>query len=352
MAEPIRFGLVGCGRIGASSDAAVAKWPIAEWWLPYSHAAAIRSAKGAVLVAVCDALPEAAEAARQLHDVPAAYCDVGEMLKHERLDALAIATRTPMRMDVIRAALAAGIRGIYCEKPLSQTLEEADEVARMAPHFVYGTKRRFMPAYADVLARIQAGELGAISNVAIRFGRGPLLWTHPHTIDLASLFAGDERPEYVQADLELDLASVEGTVVDSDPVLRMAHIKYASGISAVITAAPGHDVEIAGSGGTIAIRSGGTAIHTRTPRDSDDAWLLSETMEEAPRGSGTVLGIESLVRTLAFGERAQYTVSHAVQNQEILFAMVESHLRGGARVDLPLARRGLRITGRSGELFA
>lgn len=358
MTAAIRFGLIGCGRIGAKSEEAIRAWPVADQWLPYTHASAIMATPGAELACICDINAKAAEQAALHHGVGALYTDFREMLAHERLDAVAIATRTSERPVVIELALAHGVRGFYCEKPLSNTLEDTDALARALANagavFVYGTKRRFMPAYQGVCERVK--ELGGLATVAVQYVRGPLFWTQPHGVDMASFFANDASIEYVQADLDLDPADVHGIVIDADPALRFAHIRYTNGVSAFLVPASGQDVTLSGPWGMAQLQADGYRTRWRHFRDdgSDAGWLLDEITEPSRSvpASGTQRSIAALVRALTDGIDPGYSIAHAVRNQEVLFAMVESHLAGSARVQFPLVRRGLRITGRTGQQLA
>jgi predicted dehydrogenase len=331
MSEPLRFGLVGCGRIGATADERVKSWPMAGVWLPYSHAGAVVATPGAALVAVCDVDGTAARAAAALHGAPAAYTDAAEMLTRERLDVLCIATRTRERGPLIESALAHGVRALYCEKPLSNTLEDADRLAAAVREkgvcFVYGTKRRYMPVYHRVRERVRAGEIGELVSIVVKSGVAPLLWNHPHSVDIATFFAGDAPAESVQADLDLGESQIEGDTLDGDPPIRMAQIRFSGGVGATIVAADSGDVELHGRAGSLCVRADGAEVRVRRPASGVDlGWLLDESAERV--------------------------AEDAVRNQEILFAMAESELGGGRRVALPLPRRGLRITGRSGHLYA
>lgn len=355
----IRFGLVGCGRIGATADQAVQKWAVADHWLPYSHAAAIVAARGSALAAVCDVDPAAVATAQHDYDVPAGYVDYAEMFKTEQLDAVAIATRTSQRPGIIHAALNSGVKAIYCEKPLSNTLEIADDIARAANDagavFLYGTKRRFMPSFEGVRRRIDDGEIGEVVSIAIRLGFGSLFWTYPHAVDLALFFAQDARVISVQADLDFDEASVRGLEIDADPRIRSALIKFDNGVVAAILPGGGMDTEIVGRDGVVRIEGDGNAIRWRRRRNdsSDLGWLLDESVDcRAEASSGTQRSIEAIVDAISNGRNPRYTVDEAVRNHEVLFGMVESHLGGGYPVTVPLARRGLVITGRTGTLYA
>lgn len=332
---------------------------MAPWWLPLSHASAIVATKDAELTALCDVNEAAASAAMRRYQLASYYLDYRQMLEREQLQAVAIATRTPERKAIIEACVANNIRAIYCEKPLCNSLEESDELARLIEaqgiHFIYGTRRRYMSAYRQVRERVRAGEIGELTTIVVRFGLSPLLWGHPHSVDIASFFARDADVEYVQADLELDASLVSGSVIDGDPLIRMGYVKFTNGIVAHIVASDSNDVELAGTQGTVCIRSDGVASHwrNRLPDGSDKGWLLSERVVPASRtGTGTINSIEALVRAVKEGKNPGYDIRLAVRNQEVLFGFVYSHLEGGAKVPFPLERRKMRITGRGGSHFA
>ena len=59
--------------------------------------------------------------------------------------------------------------------------------------------------------------------------------------------------------------------------------------------------------------------------------------------SGTLRGMEDIVQALDCDGDTQGNLQLACRSQEMIFAMVESSRRGGARVDLPLENRALSI---------
>jgi hypothetical protein len=91
-------------------------------------------------------------------------------------------------------------------------------------------------------------------------------------------------------------------------------------------------------------------LHASRP---DNGWLLDEHNESVPIGrSGTVRGIERLVSLLRSDASAPGDeLSAALAGHEIMFAFVESHFQGGTKVQVPLRRRGIEITGRVGDKF-
>jgi predicted dehydrogenase len=358
VSAPLRFGLVGCGRIGANADDRAATWPeeLRAQWLPYAHASAIVATPGASLVATCDVSEDAAESTRARFGAERAYTDVREMLTSERLDGLAIATRTAERPGIVNAAVEHGVRGVYCEKPLATTLEEGDAMARLVRDrgvaFAYGTRRRWMTGYGRARELLRSGAIGELRTIVVHFGQGGLLWNHPHSVDLATFFAEDAPVTFVQAELDLPDGAVgaEGRVIDCDPVLRMGHLGFASGRRAVILPGDGQDVVLLGDKGNLTVAADGVRIDRRgyAKSGTDIGWLLDEERSPAPAGpSGAAASLAALV--LAMNGGPALATEPAFAGHEVLFGFVESHLAGGARLPLPLARRGLRVTGRTGD---
>lgn len=359
--KPIRFGLIGCGRIGATADDTAARWVVGRWWLPLAHASAIAAVDDATLCAVCDVSESAARTTAERYGVPAYYTDYREMLARENLEAVAIATRTGERKSIIEACVSAGVRGLFCEKPLCLTLEDADELTALmrdrSVAFVYGTRRRFMPIYRRVKAEIDRGRIGEVRSVTLRFGLNALLWVHPHTVDLASYFASDATPEWVQADLVLDPAMVKPREIDADPLIRCASIRFVNGITAHIGTADSFDVEIAGSAGMVTVLSDGAAVEWRTRREAHDGLidpghlLAREREENTDSVSGTVASVRALIAEMRSPNGHGYEPELVARNLEVLFGMVYSHLEDGRRIHWPIARQGTKVTGRIGNLF-
>lgn len=146
----VRFGLLGCGRIGQV------------------HARSLRGLDGVRVVAVADALPEAA---RTL----AATCgaevrDVDAILAAADIDAVIIGSPTDAHFDQILAAARHG-KAIFCEKPVDMSVDNIriciDAVEAAKVPFMTGFNRRFDPNFATLRARVRAGDIGAVELVII-----------------------------------------------------------------------------------------------------------------------------------------------------------------------------------------
>jgi myo-inositol 2-dehydrogenase/D-chiro-inositol 1-dehydrogenase len=149
--QPLRFGLIGTGRIGQV------------------HAASIAASPDTVLTRVADPFVEGARA------VAAAYGGTAtdtadELFSAGDIDALLVASPTPTHVDLIAAAVDAGIP-VLCEKPIDLDIARVDALrARVAASGVpvaLGFNRRFDPAFAEVRARVAAGEIGPLEQLSI-----------------------------------------------------------------------------------------------------------------------------------------------------------------------------------------
>jgi scyllo-inositol 2-dehydrogenase (NAD+) len=356
----VKFAVIGCGHMGAFAEDRAADWEVAPIYLPLSHSAAIYAVPEAELVAVCDVRLEAAERAAERYAPARAYHDVEQMLTKERPEVVTIATRTRGRTTLIRRCIAAGVRGLFVEKPLSNSLEEADEVASEARahkiSFIYGTQRRHAHVYQKAREMVFSGEYGELKNITLNLGTSALFWGQPHAVDLALFFSGDVALEYVQAELDLDPTSVVGRTVDLDPLVRFAHLRFKNGLSAFIVPGDSYDVHLVLSRGQITVRNNGLQIEERRPsKNSNYSDALFSSTFYGGWGkfpSPTLVCMSSLAKAVLEGIYLGSGLDLAVTNQEVLFGMLGSHLSDGARIKLPVVREGWIMNARTGNYFA
>jgi inositol 2-dehydrogenase len=118
---------------------------------------------GARLVAVADADLKRAERAASELEMKQYYSTVEALVERPDIQAIVIATPAKFHGAAIRVCAQAG-KDIFCEKPFTLTLEEADEmleVTREARVRVQvGHVRRYDPPNVRAKQRIEAGEIG------------------------------------------------------------------------------------------------------------------------------------------------------------------------------------------------
>lgn len=146
MKEVINCSVLGLGRLG------------------YWHAENLASKiKGAKLVSVIDPLEGRAEQVARELGVQKWSQNPNDAFEDGSVDAVIIVTPTSTHAEMIKLAAKNG-KHVFTEKPLTQTLREADEViGAVREHNItcqVGFMRRFDPAYAEAKKRIEAGDIG------------------------------------------------------------------------------------------------------------------------------------------------------------------------------------------------
>ncbi len=140
------------------------------------------------------------------------YLTLADMLEHEPLDIVVLTSRHPYdHLEQIRIAAEAGCH-IYCEKPLSVTLREADEIVEIAERkqirICAAHPSRYNLPFLTMKRMVEAGEIGQPVTI---HGRGKndhrgggedLIVLGTHILDLQTFFFG--APEYVYADVTAD----------------------------------------------------------------------------------------------------------------------------------------------------
>lgn len=153
----MRFGLIGYGAWGRH------------------HAAAIRAAPGAELVAVACAGEATAAAARAELTVPV-HRDYRELLARADVDAVDVVVPNHLHAEIGVAALDHG-KDVLLEKPMAVTPAECDRLIAAARRsgrvLSIGHELRLSAQWGGIKALIDAGELGEPRHVAVTLFRFP-----------------------------------------------------------------------------------------------------------------------------------------------------------------------------------
>ena len=129
------------------------------------------------------------------------YSDYRLMLREVRPDVVAICPRhVDQHSDMILAAVNAGARGIYVEKPFVQTLKQLDEVVKACHKsgvkLAVAHRNRYHPVLQTIDGLVRDGKIGRLLEIRGRGkgdGRGGAedLWVlGSHVLNLMSYFGG------------------------------------------------------------------------------------------------------------------------------------------------------------------
>lgn len=348
-----RAGLVGCGRIGTLWETNPPT--------PVTHAGALAVLPQTELVAGASRGAEHLHAFGKQWGIDALYLDYREMFAREQLDLVCIATHPGLHWPIVEAAVAAGVKGILCEKPLALSLTDADAIvaACRAAGCVLSVNhsRRWDPAHRQAKAMVDSGAIGEL--VAL-YGfcqgvkpfpawtadeEGPLIHDAVHLFDLFRLFAGDPL-------------SVVGTAVRRKQPFRVeddshAIFAFADGLSGVamvneLTRYNRFGIEVQGTEGVILLSGDGNhwwrsvdrTDRINEPNPQIEWWQLEpESFPAVPATSSILEAVRELVHCMETGAIPSSPGEDGVASLEMVMAVYESQRQGNRPVPFPLVDR-------------
>ncbi|MFA6243183.1 MAG: Gfo/Idh/MocA family oxidoreductase [Candidatus Hydrogenedentales bacterium] len=140
------------------------------------HALGYAGNPDARIYAVCDALPERAEARRKEWGAEKAYTDVRDLLADGNVHAVEVLTPYDTHEPIVVAAARAG-KHIACQKPMTTSLASADRMiaAAKAGGVVYKVTEVYVTYPPLVLAKklIDDGAIGELAGMRIKYVASP-----------------------------------------------------------------------------------------------------------------------------------------------------------------------------------
>jgi predicted dehydrogenase len=186
----------------------------------------------AQVVAICDADRERLERTTRRYPGVQPFTCFDEMLGHEGLDAVAIATPVSTHFPLARAALEAG-KHVFVEKPLAARSADAVELIRLASArelvLMPGHTFLYSPPVVAIRELIDSGELGELYfistsrvNLGLHQADVSVAWDlGPHDFSILSYWLG-ETPSRVSA-------LTRGFVMPTIPDVAFIDLEFPSG---------------------------------------------------------------------------------------------------------------------------
>jgi len=336
-----RVGLIGCGRKGTQ------------------HARAWHLNPKAEVVAGADNDPENLELFRQRFGVPV-YGDYREMLTKEDINIAAPILPVSANYDVVMGCTEFDLLGILAEKPITDSLEHADEMVAACRatyiKFGCGDLDRNLPDYWKAKEIIDSGEIGEV--VAIDNYAGASNEWDIQGLSLARLFAGD--------------AEVAWTIgwTTGDP-----HSDHDQGLAGIVRFANGielfrhtkknakNGIEVFCTKGSFYTDYAYLKLWKLNDPDARPHWangmeeikgLFKDESQHADSGTRGVEGwrwagnrniasVQSMIDAIENDREPSGSGENSQKCLEIAIGLRESHRRGMTPVQLPLEDRTLKI---------
>ncbi len=335
MAEQVGFGVIGLGVWGET------------------HLMAYTSEPCAKLVGVCDINEQLARQRAERYGAEFWTTDWRELIARDDIAAVSVVTPDFLHREIAVAAAEAG-KHVLLEKPMATSIEDAEAIAQAAEKngitLMVDFHNRWNPAFVQVKAAIDAGELGELQMASLRLNdtiwvptemlswaaRSTVAWfLGPHAVDLVRWLFQDEvtrvyavsrsrilkargidTPDYFQYILELR----GGAVV---------HIENCWIMAESMPTIFDFKVEIIGSEGTIFCDLSTHRMvqkYTAQGGEYPDV-VVRYDVHGRPAGFG-VESIRHFARAIALGEPLPVNIRDGVENTKVLVAVHESARKG------------------------
>ena len=354
--KKLKTAIIGLGRMGAEPSDRLGNMP--PGWKPVSHAETIITTDNLELSALCDIDEKRVHRFSSLYTGVLGFTNYEVLIDEVKPEIISIATRTDVKEDIIYYALNHGVKGIYVEKPLANSINRCKEILRAAHEkqvlVSYGTQRRGMAVFRQVKEMIHSGILGEIQSIQFEYGSGLLLWSMPHVTDLMVFLSGTNRFTELSALCTFSAPFDEDKLfLDCDPFVESAFVRMENGINAVITPGIGPNVRIHLKKGTIAVCGDGLYIETTTEVEYKDIRSHSVREYSGEAKSGTQVLFQNLADCVLDPDADfLFPAEDIIGGMELLVGIVESGLRKGKLIAYDDIRPDLVVTGRYGNFLA
>lgn len=344
--EAYKACIIGCGRIGCAFDDDPRRGYVS------THAGAYVRTPGVELAALCDVDREKQDRYGEKFGVPGRYTELTPMLEAERPDILSVCTWSDSHLEIVQEAVKYGVRAIFCEKPIADSLDAADEMIRICAEndviLQINHQRRFDPFHQRIASFVHGGELGRLQQITCYYTAG-VSNTGTHLFDLLHLFGGE-------------IAWVQGRISSSfapnpaDPNID-AWIAFANGAMAAIQACDVRDFSIfeicmLGSKGRMRVTQSGFDAVFEEARESHrfagykELYPTPSPVQPDGKREFMLFAVSHLLECLRERRIPASSGKDGRAALEVICALQESVANGGSVMHLPLATTHVKINSR------
>lgn len=338
-----RAAIIGCGRIAGDFDddpMMVKNYGIS------THAGAYTDNPRTDLAAAADISPEKLEKFGKRWGVQKLYADYKELLAKEKVDILSICTWNTTHLAILEEAARRNVKAVFCEKPISISLEQADRMVNIARDhgmaLFINHRRRWDDLYNKLRDYIHQGSLGAIQQVSCYYNAG-VANTGCHLFDALRMLLGEARrvTAWYRDDASVKDPDMDGYLVfeNNVPVCvqSLAVKNYAV-----------FELDIYGTLGRIRIESNGFQLSYWKKHGSKRYKGLSELALQKPPIDlcGPAMfrnAVKNIVDCLDGKVKPQCSSEDGMKALEIITAFHLSAQSGNKTVELPLKNRAYTI---------
>ncbi|MGI6367451.1 MAG: Gfo/Idh/MocA family protein [Anaerolineae bacterium] len=328
--EPLRAGIIGCGRSRASGMATGAG-------ISHRHAQAYNASPDVRLVALADIVLENAQAFQEIHGGDRLYTDFHEMLAKERLDIVSVCVwphlHAPISIDCAKARVPA----IHCEKPMAPTFGEAKAMVAVADEYgvqlTINHQRRFGSPFRKAKELLDSGAIGEL--VRYEASCSNMYDWGTHWFDMGFFYLDQTPVEWVMAQVDPREGRKHfGVFMEGQGICQYG---FANGVTGLLVTGRntrwGAENRLIGSSGVIEV-----GVSPEVPlryRTDTSGWQVVPVEDGIHDDSHFTRAIQDAAEALRDKREPELAARKALMTAEVIFATYESSRRRG-RVELPL----------------
>jgi predicted dehydrogenase len=271
------------------------------------------------------------------YGIQALYTDALEMYRKENLDIVAIATNTKGRSFLTVKAVEAGVKGIFVDKPMTFTLQEADDMVKACSNagvpLVGGATTVSHPSFGKAKELVREGVIGEVRSLEARV---PVCaqhqdWSYFLESDPFWVSGIGDKPRRERGSSEF---MGQGIIVCQDDTV--VHIRDGAPY-----------VRISGSKGEILFNENKWRLWQEIDTDSGRKRRVEMPWPDPQflRPYRTVYCLDDVIACMEGRmDEPKNSGRRVAVALEVELALKQSSARGGERVELPLEDRSLGLT--------
>ena len=200
-----RAAVIGLGFVGAGDQ--VSGDAIGQYVkdLDGTHAPSLNNHPRVQLVAGSSRNEGRRQRFSEREGVATTYADWRDMLAKESLDIVSVATNTPHHAEIAIACAEAGVKCVFCEKPLTTKLADADRMIDVCAErnvlLVADHNRRWQSHYGLAKQAIADRAIGEVYHVMVHWPTGRFGCVGTHAFDAVRYLLG-QNPVAVSGTLD------------------------------------------------------------------------------------------------------------------------------------------------------
>lgn len=222
-----KVGIIGLGQIAYYID----KDPNRK--IIWSHIKAYQNIDVTQIASICDVNENLVDEIGKECGIGSRYTDYNKMLEENNFDIVSICTPIQTHYEIIKKCVETGVKAIFCEKTLSYSLKDAEEIEKLCreSNVVLGVNYilRWDNLNLEIKNLIENNAIGKIYTM-VGYGATALHTSTSHLIDLMVYFS-NSNPIWVIGEKQKDFVRMAHNVKDYGGI---GLIKFETGIMGFI----------------------------------------------------------------------------------------------------------------------